>query len=88
MKTEAIYIGKKNVQQRTLRQMVLESKAITAVANLYSAILGEEVSALKAVKLTNAQVATASLMIFGGMSPLVAALLLAWMALAVYQCRD
>lgn len=88
MKTEALYIGKKNVQQRTLRQMILESKAVAAVANLYSAILGEKVSALKAVKLTNAQAATASLMIFGGMSPLVAGLLLAWMGLAVYQCRD
>ncbi len=88
MKTEALYIGKKNVQHRTLRQVVLESKAITAVANLYSAILGEKVSALKAVKLTNAQAATASLLVFGGMSPLVAALLLAWMGLAVYQCRE
>ena len=85
MKTEAIYIGKKNV---FFIGQFGGAAGITAVANLYSAILGEEVSALKAVKLTNAQVATASLMIFGGMSPLVAALLLAWMALAVYQCRD
>ena len=88
MKTEALYISKKNVQQRTLRQMVLESKAILALARLYSAILGEETSALMAIKLTNAQAATASLIIFGGMSPLVAALLLAWMGLAVYQCKD
>lgn len=87
MKTEALYIGKKNVQQRTMSQMMLESKAILALAELYSVILGENISALKAVKLTNAQAATASLLVFGGMSPLVAALLLAWLGLAVYQCK-
>ncbi len=88
MKTEALYIGKKNVQQRTLSQMILESKAMLGLAELYGAILGEKTSPLKAVKLTNAQAATASLIIFGGMSPLVTGLLLAWLGLAVYQCKD
>lgn len=45
MKTESLYISKKNVQQRTLRQMVLESKIMLAMAELFSAILGKKVRA-------------------------------------------
>ena len=87
MKTESLYISKKNVQQHTLRQMVLESKIVLAMAELFSAILGKKVSAIKAIKLANAQAAIASMIVFGGISPLIAVVLLAWMGLAVYQCR-
>ena len=44
MKTESLYISKKNVQQHTLRQMVLESKTVLAMAELFSAILGKKVT--------------------------------------------
>ena len=88
MKTESLYISKKNVQQRTLRQMVLESKIVLAMAELFSAILGKKVSAIKAIKLANAQAAIASMIVFGGISPLVAAIMLAWVGASVYQCKD
>ena len=87
MKTEAIYITKKNVQRRTISQMILNSKFIGLVAEVLSMILGEKISPKKAIKVLNVQAAITSLMIFGGISPLVAVVLLAWMGLAVYQCR-
>lgn len=87
MKTEAIYITKKNVQRRTISQMILNSKFIGLVAEVLSMILGEKISPKKAIKVLNIQAAIASLMIFGGISPLIAVVLLAWMGLAVYQCR-
>ena len=87
MKTESLYISKKNVQQHTLRQMVLESKIVLAMAELFSAILGKKVSAIKAIKLANAQAAIASMIVFGGISPLVAAIMLAWVGASVYQCK-
>ena len=88
MKTESLYISKKNVQQHTLRQMVLESKIVLAMAELFSAILGKKVSAIKAIKLANAQAAIASMIVFGGISPLVAAIMRAWVGASVYQCKD
>ena len=87
MKTEAIYITKKNVQRRTISQMILNSKFIGLVAEVLSMILGEKISPKKAIKVLNVQAAIASLMIFGGISTLIAVVLLAWMGLAVYQCR-
>ncbi|MDY3891074.1 MAG: hypothetical protein SPE98_00545 [Bacteroidaceae bacterium] len=87
MKTEAIYITKKNVQRRTISQMILNSKFIGLVAEFLSMILGEKISPKKSIKVLNVQAAIASLMIFGGISPLIAVVLLAWMGLAVYQCR-
>ncbi|MDD6822908.1 MAG: hypothetical protein PUD69_01225 [Paraprevotella sp.] len=87
MKTEAIYITKKNVQRRNISQMILNSKFIGLVAEVLSMILGEKISPKKAIKVLNVQAAIASLMIFGGISPLIAVVLLAWMGLAVYQCR-
>lgn len=87
MKTEAIYITKKNVQRRTISQMILNSKFIGLVAEVLSMILGEKISPKKAIKVLNVQAAIASLIIFGGISPLIAVVLLAWMGLAVYQCR-
>lgn len=87
MKTEAIYITKKNAQRRTISQMILNSKFIGLVAEVLSMILGEKISPKKAIKVLNVQAAIASLMIFGGISPLIAVVLLAWMGLAVYQCR-
>ena len=87
MKTEAIYITKKNVQRRTISQMILNSKFIGLVAEVLSMILGEKISPKKAIKVLNVQAAIASLMIVGGISPLIAVVLLAWMGLAVYQCR-
>ena len=87
MKTEAIYITKKNVQRRTISQMILNSKFIGLVAEVLSMILGEKISPKKAIKVLNVQAAIASLMIFGGISPLIAVVLLAWVGLAVYQCR-
>ena len=87
MKTEAIYITKKNVQRRTISQMILNSKFIGLVAEVLSMILGEKISPKKTIKVLNVQAAIASLMIFGCISPLIAVVLLAWMGLAVYQCR-
>lgn len=87
MKTEAIYITKKNVQRRTISQMILNSKFIGLVAEVLSMILGEKISPKKAIKVLNVQAAITSLMIFGGISPLIAVVLLAWMGLAVYQCK-
>ena len=87
MKTEAIYITKKNVQRRTISQMILNSKFIGLVAEVLSMILGEKISRKKSIKVLNVQAAITSLMIFGGISPLIAVVLLAWMGLAVYQCR-
>lgn len=88
MKTEAIYIAKKNAQQRNVSQMIMNSKITFATADLMSKILGEKISPQKAIRLLNAQAALTSLIIFGGISPLVALVLLAWMGLAVYQCKN
>ena len=62
MKTEAIYITKKNVQRRTISQMILNSKFIGLVAEVLSMILGEKISPKKAIKVLNVQAAIASLM--------------------------
>ena len=64
MKTEAIYITKKNVQRRTISQMILNSKFIGLVAEVLSRIVGEKISPKKAIKVLNVQAAIASLMIF------------------------
>ena len=44
MTTEANYITKKNVQRRTISQMILNSKFIGLVAEVLSMILGEKIS--------------------------------------------
>lgn len=88
MKTGTICITKKSVQQRSLRQVVLESKFVTGMARLFSAILGEKVTPLQAIKHANAQAAIASLLVLGGISPLVALVLLVWASVAMYQCKD
>lgn len=72
--------------EKSIRRMILQSRAVQGMAALFSAILGEEVSAVRAVHLLNAQLSFGLLLTVGGASVLVAVLLLVWFGLSVWQC--
>jgi len=72
---------------KTLGQVILSSKAVIAMAALFSTILEEEVTPLRALHLLNAQLSFGLLLVLGGLSPIIAALLLLWFALSLWQCK-
>ena len=95
MKTEVIYnefnggapkcskalLFKSLIADSHLVQTVLES-----MADLFSRILGEHVNVRQSLHLIHAQLAFSALILFGGISPLVAVLLMCWFVLSVIQC--
>ncbi len=71
---------------KSVKSAVLNSAVMSSIATLCSNILEEPVSALLALHLLNAQLSFAFLVLFGGIFPVVAVLLLVWFSVAVWQC--
>ena len=57
------------------------------LSGLYSKLLEEHVSPRRTLRLVHAQVGLAALLILGGSSVVMAALLTAWTCLAMWQCK-
>lgn len=87
MKSQVIYPTLSSNPIANLRSAILESKCMTQLADLFSLMLEEKVSVQQTLRLINAYVAFSALLLLGGLSPFVAAMLLLWFALAVYQCK-
>lgn len=75
-----------NSTRKSLRSLVLNSRLVVAMAELFSLILEKKVSCLKALCMLNSMVSFTSLLLFGGTSVLVALPLLCWFGVSVLQC--
>ena len=84
MKTEVIYNEFRNGAFGAMAQGLQNS--LEEVADLFSRILGERVNVRQSLHLIHAQLAFCALILFGGLSALVAALLMCWFVLSVIQC--
>lgn len=65
---------------------VNEINLVMRLARFFSKVSGEEVSSSRAIHLLNAQISFMSIILFGGFSLIVTALMVSWFALSVYQC--
>lgn len=66
---------------------IVNSRFALSLAALFSFILDEKVSPAKSLHIVNACVAGTAAFLFGGFSVMVQIVLLAWFAVAVWQCR-
>ena len=71
----------------TLVQRLYNSRPAKRLATFLTTLLEEPVSPRQSLKLLHAEVAFLSLLLFGGMSISVCAILLAWTLLALWDCR-
>ena len=60
---------------------------VVRLAQIYSSLLEEKVSARRTLKLVHAQLAMGALLLVGGLSTVVAIMLSIWTVLAVWQCK-
>ena len=72
---------------RSISSTILQSKTLQEIARLFSLIMEEKVDTKQTLHILHAHLAFFMLIIFGGCSPLVAALMVAWFGLAAYQCK-
>ena len=95
MKTEVIYneFGSgafKGLKTQLFKSLIANSRHVQAglesVADLFSRILGERVNVRQSLHLIHAQLAFSALILFGGISAVVAVLLMCWFVLSVIQC--
>jgi len=84
--TTTITINQTNVSKKSLRSVIINSKPVAAVAKLFTLTNGEKVSNLKAFHVLNATLSFSALLVLGGASVVVAALLLVWFGTAMWQC--
>ncbi len=70
-----------------VRQWILATRPFIALSQLFSLILEEEVSALKAFNLLHAFVAFMAMLLLGGNSILVQVGLIAWFGITAYICK-
>lgn len=70
-----------------LSQRIENSRILLRLAALYSRLLEEPVTPRRTLRLLHAQLAALTLLMMGTPSLLLGMLLLAWTALAVWQCR-
>lgn len=87
MKSQVIYPAMQSNVFSALCANIMQSKFMLNLADLFSCILEEKVSTTQTLHLLHAHAAFSLLILFGGTSVLVAALLFAWFALSVIQCR-
>lgn len=87
MKTQVIYPTAQANVFANIRSAVLNSQSMQLLTLAFSAMLEEEVSASQVLLLIHATIAFMCVLLFGGLSLLVAFVLLAWFGLTVYQCK-
>ena len=85
MKTQVVTHAK-SAEKFSLRKVIVQSRTVTFMAHLFSTILDEPVSNLKALHLLHAHVAFGLILMLSSLSVFVAALLVAYFGLAVLQC--
>ena len=75
--------------RRSLRSAVVNSRAVSTMAQMFASVLEKSVTNIEALHILNAMLSFSALLLFGGISVVVAALMLCWFAISVYQCsRD
>jgi len=77
-----------SVKNRQGLERLQSATCIDYLAELYSILLGEQVSVRRALRWVHAQVAVFALLLLGGSSLLFALLLCVWAVVAVCQCRS
>lgn len=70
-----------------IRQWILSTRPFVALSRLFSLVLEEEVSALKAFNLLHAMVAFLAMLLLGGNSIVLQLALVGWFALTAWQCK-
>ena len=83
MKAE-VYAEFKVSSMSVLSQKV--QSGLEETAQLFGRILEREINVRQMLHLIHAQLAVSALVLLGGISPLVALLLMAWFTLSVVQC--
>ena len=85
--TTTITINQTSVGKKSLRNMIINSKPVEAVAKLFTLTNGEVVSNVQAFHILNATLSFCALLVLGGVNVLVTVLLLVWFAAALWQCK-
>lgn len=75
-----------NLSMNALADRLLQTKPMIALGLVFSIILGEDVTPLRALRLLNAMVSGLAAFLFGGFSLMAQLLLLAWFGIAIWQC--
>ncbi|GEM_PF-6067740 len=70
-----------------VRQWILSTRPFVALSQLFSLVLDEKVSALKAFNLLHAMVAFLAMVLLGGNSILLQLALVAWCGITAWQCK-
>lgn len=74
---------------RSFTTAIVESRAVSLMAQLFSTVLEKDVTNAGALHILNAMTSFSALLLLGWISVAVAALMTAWFAISVYQCsRD
>lgn len=76
------------VKHRQRLERLQSATCVDYLAELYSSLLGEQVSVRRTLRWVHAQVAVFALLLLGGSSVLLALLLCVWAVVAVCQCRS
>lgn len=75
--------------RRSLRSAVVNSRVVSAMAQMFASALERRVSNIEALHILNGMVSFSGLLLFGWVSVAMAALMLCWFAISVFQCsRD
>ena len=89
MKTEVLNSVKINVMSSvSIREQLLSSNAVTALAAFFGKILEEEVSPVQALYILNIALSFTMLILLSGCGLLILCPVGLWLAAAVYQCLD
>ena len=89
MKTQALTPAKINVMSSvSIREQLLSSNAVTALAAFMGNILEEEVSPVQALSIMNVALSFTLLLLLSGCGLLILCPVGLWLAAAVYQCLD
>ncbi len=86
MKTEFICTETRDNVKKTFLESLLQSTAVVLLASFFSTTLERKVNSLQALHLLHAHLSFSSLLLFGGLSVLIAVVLFVWFAVSVYQC--
>lgn len=69
-----------------LSDRLMQTRPMVVLGLVFSIILGEDVTPMRALRLLNVMVSGLAAFLFGGFSLMVQLLLLAWFGTAVWQC--
>ena len=89
MKTEVLNSAKVNVMSSvSIREQLLSSNVVLALAAFFGKILEEEVSPVQALYILNIALSFTMLILLSGCGLLILCPVGLWFAAAVYQCLD